>query len=102
MGKDERLNPFSRANGHSGPPRQMPVLELGDGNAISAQIQIVPQPEADGSVGFYLTCLGGPNSDIAGFRPRPIVLGKLGDITRADLLAKINPPDSEPKTEPAA
>jgi len=97
MGKDERLNPFSRANG--GPPRQMPVLELGDGNAISAQIQIVPQPEEDGTIGFYLTCLGGPNSDIAGFRPRPIILGKLGDITRADLLAKINPPG--PATETA-
>lgn len=99
MGKDERLNPFSRANGHSGPPRQMPILELGDGNAISAQIHIVPQHEEDGTVGFYLTCLAGHYSDIAGFQARPIILGKLGDITRADLLAKINPPE---ETEPAA
>jgi len=68
----------------------MPVMELGDGNAISAEIRVVPQFVDEGkAVAFFLTCLGGPISDIAGFRPMPLMIAELGKIPLADLQARI-------------
>lgn len=93
MGKDERLNPFSRVNGH-GPaltPKQgpVPILELGNGNAISAHLQILPRIEGENVV-FHLMTMAGRVSEIAGFQARPLLIAEIGKMGLVDLQAAID------------
>jgi len=88
---EHRFNPsaIAKSNG-STPMGPMPVLPLGDGNGIGAQLQIVPRfDEAGENVCFFLMTMGGRMSEIAGFQARPLFLAEIGRMPVADLKAQI-------------
>jgi hypothetical protein len=91
VSNESRFNPnaIAKAKGQT-PMGPMPVLPLGDGNGIGAQLQIVPQmDEAGENVCFFLMTMGGRMSEIAGFQARPLFLAEIGRMPVADLKAQI-------------